>query len=163
MRIKTRGNDDQIGTETRRHVFESGFKGALLLLGRRRRAQRQIQCVTETTTHALLTARTRSGIPRILVRREKVDARIIVKDPLRAVAVMNVPIDDRDSLDLRIVLLRVTCSNGDVIEQAETHRAFFGRMMSRWTYRHERVADLALHDQIDRLARRARRVSRGIE
>src|ERR1051326_3707648 len=160
MRIKTSGDHDQIRTETPYHLFQRRVKRALLLRGGCRRAQRQIQRVTKTTTHSLLSARSRSRIPRILMRREKVDARIVVKNSLRAVAVMNVPIDDRDAFDLGIVLLRITGSDGDVIEQTETHRAFFSRVMTRRTHRHERVVDLAFHDQLNRLTRSAGRVSR---
>src|SRR3954468_11535577 len=104
MRIETRGNDDQVGTETRRHLFKRRLERALLLRRRRRRMQWQIQRVTQTTAHSLLAARTRPRIPRILMRREKVDRGVVVKDSLRAVAVMNVPIDDRDAFDLGIVL-----------------------------------------------------------
>src|SRR5690349_2340284 len=71
---------------------------------------------------------------------------------------MNVPVDDGNAIDLRIVLLRVTCRDGDVIEQTEAHRAFRRRMMARRPHRNERVMHFALHDQIDRLTRRAGRV-----
>ena len=97
------------------------------------------------------------------MRREKVDRRIEIEDRLRAVAVMNVPIDDGDAFELGILLLCVTCRNRDVIEQTKSHRAFFRRVMSGWTNRDERVLDLAAHDQIDCLARRARRVLRRVE
>src|SRR5690349_22386170 len=42
MRVETRRDDDQIGTETRRHLLERGFERALLLRRRRRRTQRQV-------------------------------------------------------------------------------------------------------------------------
>src|SRR6185369_3059196 len=108
VRVKTSRDDDQIRSETRRHFIKRGFKPALVFGSRRGRAQGQVQRVTQTASGSLLAARPGSGIPRILMRREKVNARIVVKDSLRAVAVMDVPIDDRDAFDLGVVLLRVT-------------------------------------------------------
>src|SRR5690349_18286066 len=163
MRIKTRGDNDQIRRETRRHLLERRLKPALVLDRRRGRAQRQIQRRSKPASSSLLTTRTRPRIPRILVRRKEVHRRIGVENSLRAVAVMNVPIDDRDLLDLRVLLLRVTRRNRDVVEKTKPHRAFFSRMMSGGTYRYERVLHFARHDQIDRLARRARRTLGRVE
>src|SRR5678816_3224642 len=104
MRIKSRRNDDQIGAEIRRHLLKRRFKRSLVVRSRCCRAQWKIQRVSQTASGSLLSTRTCARIPRILVSREKVDRRIVVKDSLRAVAVMNVPIDDRDLVDLRILL-----------------------------------------------------------
>src|SRR5262245_46431133 len=76
---------------------------------------------------------------------------------------MNVPIDDRDAIDLRIVLLRVPRGDRDVIEQTEAHRSFARRVMTGRTYRNEGVLRFAFHDQIDRLARRPRTMFGRIE
>ena len=97
------------------------------------------------------------------MRREKVDRRIGVENSLRAVAVMHVPVEDRDALDLRIVLLCVTRRHRNVIEQTKTHRSFFSRVMTRRTHGNESVLYLATHNQINSLARSSRRVSRCVE
>src|SRR6185503_402230 len=76
VRIKTRGDDDQIGSEIRRHLVERRFKPALVLDCRRRRTQRKIQRVAESTSSSLLATRTCSGIPRILMRRKEEHRRI---------------------------------------------------------------------------------------
>src|SRR5688572_2580925 len=76
---------------------------------------------------------------------------------------MNVPIDDRDAFDLPIVLLGITRSDCDIIEQAESHGALFCRMMSRWTHWNESVVHLTLHNQVDRLTRCACRMFRRVQ
>src|SRR5262249_53562007 len=119
--------------------------------------------ITQTATSSLLSTRSRSRIPRILVRREEINTRIVVKNSLRAVAVMHVPIDDRDLIDLGILLLRVTRGDGDVIEKTKAHRALFGRVITRRTHRHKPVLHVPGHDQIDRLTRRAGCAFGGIE
>src|SRR5688500_19757349 len=68
---------------------------------------------------------------------------------------MNVPIDDCDLLDLRILPLRVTGGHCHVVEKAEPHRSFFRRVMSRWPHGNESVRHLAAHYQIDGLTRRS--------
>src|SRR5687768_17906024 len=97
------------------------------------------------------------------MRRKKIDGRIVVEDSLCTVSVMDVPIDDRDLLDLRIFPLRVTRGDGDVVEKAKPHRPFFRRMVSWRTHRHESILYLAAHDQIDGLARRACSAFRRVE
>src|SRR5215213_9998773 len=101
---------------------------------------------TKPASCALFAPRSRPRIPRILMRREEVDGRIVVEDPLRAIAVMNVPIDDRDPFDLRIFALRVAGCNRDVVEKTEAHRSLFRRVMSGRPNGNERVRRLVAHD-----------------
>src|SRR5439155_23010118 len=68
---------------------------------------------------------------RMLVQADEELARIVLKAGLRAVAVVDVEIDDPDPLD-RVFLLKITCGDGDVGEEAETHGALgFGMMAGR--------------------------------
>jgi hypothetical protein len=64
---------------------------------------------------------------------------------------MHIPIDDRNSFDFRVVILRVTRGDGHVVKEAKTHRPFRGSVMSRRTHRHKSVGNFTLHYQIDRL------------
>src|SRR5687768_9001805 len=119
VRIKTRRDDDQVGTKVTRHLIQGGFKASLVFDRRRGRAQWKIQRVSKSTSSALLATRAGTRIPGILVRRKEEDCSIAVEDSLRAVAVMHVPVDDRHLLDLRKLLLRVTCSDGHVVKETD--------------------------------------------
>ncbi len=84
-----------------------------------------------------------------------------MKIVLGAVAVMDVEIDDRHALEA--MRQRVRGADGDVVEQAEPHRAVALGVVSRRTHRAERVAAFARQHEIGREHRRARRVPRGVE
>ncbi len=58
---------------------------------------------------------TREGIERALVRAAKQHAAILIKDVLRTIPMMHIPIDDGNLLSA-MLLLRMSCSNGDVIK-----------------------------------------------
>src|SRR2546427_1513856 len=81
--------------------------------------------------------------------------RIIIKNSLRAVTVMNVPVDDRDALDFFVTRLRITRGNRYIIEDTKTHRAICRGMMTGRTHRNKSVACLAAHYRINRLTRSA--------
>jgi hypothetical protein len=49
------------------------------------------------------------------------DGRVLLKDVLRAVPVMDIPVKDRDPFD-PMPVLRISRPYRDVVEQAETHR-----------------------------------------
>src|SRR5918996_390418 len=116
MRIKTRGNDNQVRLEVRRHLIQRRFETAFLLDSRCGCTQREIQREPEPAPCSFLSARSCARIPWILMRREEEDGWIVVEDSLCAVAVMNVPVKNRDFLNLRILLLRVSRRHGHVVE-----------------------------------------------
>mgnify|MGYP007034017739 CR=1 FL=1 len=70
---------------------------------------------------------TGAWIPRVLVHRKEVNGRVDVKDTLRTVPVMNIPVDDRDPLDLFVIILGISGGDRDVIENAKPHRVLAGR------------------------------------
>jgi hypothetical protein len=74
--------------------------------------------------------------------------RVAREDVLGAVAVVHVEVEDRDSLDA-MRMDRVPGCDGDVVENAETHRARARRVMPRRPHAAERVLDFALHHQVD--------------
>src|SRR5678815_3585076 len=76
---------------------------------------------------------------------------------------MDVPIDDRDLLDLGVFPLRVTSRYRHVIKKTKAHRSFFCRVVTGWTHRHESILDFTPHDQIDSLARRSSCMLRRVE
>ena len=98
-----------------------------------------------------------NGIERPLVQGDEEHAVIVPEDRLRAVAVVDVPIDDRDPLDPQRVL-GVTRCDRDVAEQAEPHRAVSEGVVPGWTGEREATR---LHG-LDRAARgEQRRLERG--
>jgi len=70
-------------------------------------------------------------VVRILVRRDEEHRGIVVKAPLRAVAVMHVEVDDRHARQATRASVRGR--DGDVVEEAEAHRARAFGVVSWWT------------------------------
>ena len=71
-----------------------------------------------------------SGIERPLVERAEEDAVVVPEDRLRAVAVVDVEVDDRDALEAELALRRAR-RDRDVVEQAEAHRPVGQRVVAR--------------------------------
>ena len=69
------------------------------------------------------------GVPRPLVHRDEVNVRLILDQRLSAVAMMDIPVDDENALQ-SMFLARVVRGDGDVAEQAESHRAIVDSMMT---------------------------------
>ena len=74
--------------------------------------------------------RPRAGIERPLVQRDVEDARVVPEDVLRAVAVVDVPVEDRHPLE-PMLRLRRAGRDRDVVEQAEAHRPVGRRVVAR--------------------------------
>ncbi len=86
------------------------------------------------------------------MERDEEDAVVVPEDRLRAVAVMHVPVDDRDALEPELALGDAR-RDGDVVEDAEAHRAAGERVMAGRPHEREPSAQRRL----DRGARRERR------
>ena len=76
-------------------------------------------------------------IERELVRRHEQHRRILVEDPLRAVAVMHVVVDDRDAG--AAARARVGRADGDVVVETEAHRAIGFGVMARRAHQRQRA------------------------
>jgi hypothetical protein len=98
---------------------------------------------------AALVARTGAGIERHLMRRAIHDARIGPENLLRAVAVVHVEIDDRDTLGA-VLRLRVARGDGGVVDEAEAHRRRGLGVMAGRAHGDEGVRRAAVHHAIDR-------------
>src|SRR4051794_22806043 len=97
------------------------------------------------------------------MHREKVNRRVVVKNTLSAVAVVNIPVDDRDVFDLLILVLSVAGGDGDIVEQAKAHGVLRRSMMPRRPDRDERIGGLAVHDGVNRAASPAGAEQSGVE
>ena len=94
---------------------------------------------------------TGARIERHLVGRAIEDRRIVPDDRLRAVAVVDVPVDDGDPLGA-VVALRLARGDGRIVEQAEAHRTVGLGMMARRPDGAEGVGHAAGHHLVDRQA-----------
>ena len=103
-----------------------------------------------------------AGIERPAVDREEADALVGVEHVLRAVAVVDVPIDDQHAVE-PVLVDRDAGGDGHVVEQAEAHRAVGERMVPGRPHEAERRAVLAGEHAVDRVARRAGREPRDVE
>src|SRR6185437_8946272 len=84
----------------------------------------------------------RAGIERHLVAGYVQHARVVAENGLRAVAVVDVEIDDGDTVET-VRTERVRGGGRDTVEQAEAHRFVAGRVVSGRTHRAERAAGFA--------------------
>ena len=100
-------------------------------------------------------------VVRELVRREVEHARVVVEDVLRAVAVMDVDVDDGDALDSRL-FERARDGDGDVVEEAEAHRAVRRRVVPGRANEAEGGIELAAQDRLRRGERAAGGAQRGL-
>jgi hypothetical protein len=90
----------------------------------------------------------RVGVQVILERGAEQDARVVREDVLGAIAVVDVEVGDRDALEpVRFEGMR-GC-DGDVVEQAEAHRACALGVVAGWADGAERGADVATEDAVD--------------
>ena len=124
MRVETGGNHDQIRLKARADVGDRGLEHTLLLARFGVRFDGHVHRVAAPAPETGFAARAGSRIPRILMHRKEKHRRVVEENPLRAVAVMNVPVDDRNAFDLLVAILRVTRGDRDVVEKTKAHRAF---------------------------------------
>ena len=89
-----------------------------------------------------------AGIERILMRRGVEQIGIGLDDGLRALAVMDVEIDDGHALDA-VFRLGMPCPHRDVVEKAEAAGNAGRGMMAGRADRRERRPDLAFHHRLD--------------
>src|SRR5579884_365319 len=91
-------------------------------------------------------------IERPLVERDEEDRRVVRQQVLRPVAVVDVPVDDRDAADAELGL-RPARGDRDRVEQAKAHRAVSLRVVAGRPRERERAAA----DGLDRCAGREQR------
>src|SRR5437667_11071764 len=148
MGIKSGGDDDQIRLEFRTYLINCGSKHPLLLSRRGSGFNRHVQCVTRASANARFAASARARIPGILMHRKEEDRGVVIENALRSVSVMHVPVNNCNSLDLRITILRIPSGHSNVIEKTEAHCPLSSRMMARWTHRHKRISCFARHHNV---------------
>src|SRR4030095_11277987 len=94
----------------------------------------------------------RTRIPGILMNRKEKNGRVVVKDTLRSVAVMHVPINNGDTLNLRVMILSITGCDCHIIKKTKSHCSFSRGMVTGWSHWNKSIGYLIRHDQVYRLA-----------
>ena len=107
----------------------------------RARRQRNVHC---RAVAPLLEHAGTLRIQIVLVERHEEHRRVCVEDLLRPVAVMDVPVDDRDAASY------MTRGDRDRVEETEAHRLLRRRVVARGAAAHERVLEPARDDTVDR-------------
>ena len=92
--------------------------------------QGEVLCQTQAPPTSSLLSTAGSRIKRPAVHRKEANRRIFPEDRLRAIAVVNVPIDDQNTME-SVVLYRVPGAYGDMIDEAEAHGAI-GKRVVAW-------------------------------
>src|SRR3954447_24697390 len=118
MRVEAGGDDDELGAELAQLRQDQVFERRAELDAAVFRGERRID---DGVVLAALAGGAGAGKQRHLVRRAIHHGRIGPEDILRAVAVMDVKIDDRRAADA-VFALGVTGGDGDIVEEAEAHR-----------------------------------------
>src|SRR2546427_9368834 len=158
-RIEAGRDDDQIGRKSSLDVANGISERLPVLSSRCAGGQRNIQCEPFSFAASPLTGRTGTGIIRILMRRKIENSWILPEDFLRAVTVMDIPVDDQNTFDA-VLRLSVACADSCVVEKAKSHCGRNRRVVPRRTNETKCPAALFSHGSIDGGDRRARRESR---
>ena len=142
--IEAGGDEDEVGgelsTDRQHHLGEGTHVLAIAEPGR----ERQVERPPGSGTLAYLLGGAGARIERVLMGRDVEHVRIALEEMLRAVAVMQVPVDDHHAPEAAAPEPRG--GDGDVVEEAEAHRAIALRMVAGRTDEREAVRHLSRED-----------------
>ena len=108
---------------------------------------RHIQNLAGSRSPSGFRYRTGSGVSAIMMCAEIKDRSVIIKNVLGAVAVVIIPVHDQHAADA-MLLLQIPGSNGDIIEDAESHTAIRCGVMARRAYGSESIPDFTVHHRV---------------
>jgi len=155
--IEAGGHEQEIGREALERRADDAAKQREVLGAVRVRWDRDVHRGANPRATTDVDARTSARVLRPFVHRGVEDIRVFVEDGLGAITVMHVPVEDRDTEAAR---LRGRSSDGDVVDEAEAHRAIGGGVVSRRTHERERGVEPTVEDSkcaVDRAAGREER------
>jgi hypothetical protein len=158
--VEAGGDEDEVRRELARDREDDLVERACELGIAEAGGERQVERPAGAGAGADLGDRAGPGIDAVLVRRHVEDARVVLEEMLRAVAVMQVPVDDADAADTRRAQRRR--GDGNVVEEAETHRARVLGVMARRTHERKAIRDLAGTDGLAEVDEPAGGEARGV-
>src|SRR5512132_4143227 len=121
MRVEAGGYENEVWSEGLDGGLDELLERAQVVLVRRAGGERDVQ---EALVLVVLGAR--SWVERPLMDGNVENARIVEKDVLGAVAVVDVPVHDRDAFEAELGLDHAG-GDCDVVEEAKAHRLLAGR------------------------------------
>ncbi len=163
-RVEARGDQDEVRREETRDRQEYAVEGGEVLGVAHAAAPRHVDGVAAAGSAADLREGTRARVERGLVRREVEDRGVLPEGVLRAVAVVEVPVDDEDPLGRPGELERAR-RDRDVVEEAESHGTARLRVMAGRTDERQAVREPSAGDarrEIDEAPRGQARRARGV-
>ena len=147
MRVEPGRDDDEVGPEALEPRQDRGLERLAEDVAAVAGPQRRID---DGVAVAALGDGAGAGIERHLVGRAVHHRAVAPEDVLRAVAVMDVPVDDRDALGA-MRLLRVPGGDRGIVEEAEPHGAGALGVMAGRAHRREGVPGPPRHHLVDGL------------
>jgi hypothetical protein len=148
MTIEASRYKHEIGRESACRWNDQLIESAEILPVAEVRRQRHIERVTRTRARAHLADGAGARIMRILMYRDVHHLRRFVKDLLRAVAVMDIPVDYQDTVEA--VIHEPVRADRNIVEQAKAHRVRRTGVMARRTDDRKRIVGLAFQHRLDR-------------
>ena len=147
LRVKTRADENEVRAKPGGGGHEAIPQGSEELLIGGADRQRDVHRGSLSVASAGIPGCARAGVGAVMMGAEVKNAPVVVKNILRPVAVMVVPVHDQDAVQT-VMPLEVTRRHGDVIEDAESHRAAGGGMMAGRPDGAEGIRHLTLHDPV---------------
>ena len=109
--------------------------------------QGDVQGIPPSDPPAALIRRADAGIEGPLVNAAKEDLAHLVKAVMSAVALVYVPVENKNPLQ-RIAVDGIAGGDGDIVEEAESHRLGIFGMVPRWAHRAENALHLSGHQVV---------------
>src|SRR6267143_1883618 len=120
MRVEARGDNDKLRPIPIQCGKDFAHEGIQIFLLTASGAHRDVERVPFSFTASGFGAASGSGIKWVLMRADVKNRLVFVKNLLRAVAVVDIPVDDRDPAQA-VARLGVARPDGRVIEEAKAH------------------------------------------
>ena len=136
VNVEAGGHEDQVGRELGQYRLDARPKHEVVVGVGRAGFEREVHGRAGASSVSHFRRRSGARVVRELVRRHVEHVGIRIEDPLRAVAMMHVEVDDGDAR--QALRTGVGRRDGDVVEQTKAHRAIALGVMARRTHERER-------------------------
>ena len=148
MRIKAGRNNYQIGFVALnfwyQFIFHCGKVIVIICVG----IHWKVQCGAQPISSTGFSCRPCAGIKRVLMRATVINGWVIIKRVLGAVAMMHVPIENKNLVQ-SFYFLRVSGGYCHIVEQAEPHCMVLLGMVPRWAHSAKGVMDTTIDELIN--------------
>ena len=129
VRIEACRDQEQVRPELTNDRHDHFVKRDMVIIDGRTHLEWQVHGCTSARSLANFISGSSAWVIWILMRRDVQHTRVALEGVLRAIAMMNVVINDRNARGTQ--RLRMSCRDRDVVEQAEAHRPIAFGVMTR--------------------------------